>query len=124
MTFGCVCVLFGGPDRRILAQNGKVYHFEDHSYCGPTVIGKRGGILDNQPNCRSPFWAAVQAWIKQGRRVCKCGYCIWHPEPTTLTVHLGGRNYIVVSQVLQNDRCCPIGKRGSGSGFAERDIRA
>lgn len=101
-----VCVLTGGPDRRIVALDGRVYTFEDHPYCGPAVLGKRGDILENQPGPRSKFWPAVKAWRAQGRRLCGCSFCLWHPEPTDVTRHLGGRNYQVVGQVFQDDRCC------------------
>lgn len=46
------------------------WHFEDHPYCGPTLLDKRGeptsALLDSDTH---PFWGHYQRWCDQGKRV-------------------------------------------------------
>lgn len=56
------------PDYRIVDRTGKVWHFEFHKFCGPSVLGRKGDPLKNQPGEKSPFWDAITAWIQQGQR--------------------------------------------------------
>ena len=88
-----------GGNLQTIVVNGKSYFFEMHEYCGPFVASKKDwSILKNQPGARSPFWPAVTAWDKQGRRVDENGVCIWEPvvEPELRTVHLAGNHYLVI----------------------------
>lgn len=62
---GILCI---SPDYKIMDRGGRVWWFEFHSYCGPSVLGKRGDPLRNQPPENSPFWDAIEAWIQQGKR--------------------------------------------------------
>lgn len=66
--------------RRIIDANGKEWLFEWHSYCGPWPVRKDGEPFANEPGERSPFWPAVAAWSRQGKRVGEDGLCVWSPE--------------------------------------------
>lgn len=56
------------PEYRLKDASGKVWIFEFHKYCGPSVLGKRGELLRRQPGERSPFWDPFQKWFDQGQR--------------------------------------------------------
>jgi len=40
------CILTGGPDLEI-EVSGVVYRFEMHPQCGPMLLGRRGGIVND-----------------------------------------------------------------------------
>lgn len=82
----------GGPERKI-SVNGKIVPFEDHSYCGPTMLNKRGDPLDHQ----SPeFLTAASLWAQQGRKVGPDGLCQWNHEQEPILKRINSRNAIVV----------------------------
>ncbi|MCE5309672.1 MAG: hypothetical protein LLG20_18715 [Acidobacteriales bacterium] len=87
------CILFAGPEHRIRI-GAKVFTFEMHHYCGPSVLGKRGDPLATQPGPRHPFWTAVSLWEQQGERVDAEGMCIFDIPPAERFRHVAGRNYL------------------------------
>ena len=98
-------VMMGGPDFKIRAGD-KEFHFEFHSYLGPTMLAKQGGRgreiwnpTHRFPPQNSPFWDALYWWIKQGKQVGADGYCIfkWEMKPINILKHLGGRNWKVLA---------------------------
>lgn len=60
-------ISYAGPDIFIIDRHGKKWKFEDHRYCGPSVLGRNGDPLANQPPESSPFWEAVDCWYQQGK---------------------------------------------------------
>ena len=92
-----ICMLFGGPDRRIVDGKGKTWRFEDHPYCGPSVVDMHGDPKDEQPPEGSPFWDAVTHWAQQGKRLANGNWCVWDkPTPQKLR-HIGGMYYMLVT---------------------------
>jgi hypothetical protein len=89
-----VCVTLGGPVRTIVVS-GRRYRFEMHPHFGPNLVSPRGDILANQPGERSPFWAAVGHWDKQGRKVDSSGVCVWGTPPPIRWIHIGGNHYLM-----------------------------
>lgn len=91
-------ICFAPPEQRIRVGE-RVFVFEFHDYLGPTVLGKNGDPLKNQPGKRSTFWPALEAWLAGGRRVDENGVCVWEPVPAEPPpqvgvdgiVHIGGR---------------------------------
>lgn len=68
-------ISFGGPLHCIRVKR-KLYHFEMHRYCGPMPIrtdGRAGTHLAEN----HPFWTAVTAWDRLGRKVDENGLCVW-----------------------------------------------
>lgn len=61
-----ICLLIS-PSYRIQV-NGRIYRFEMHSYCGPSVLLKNDDIANRQPGEHHPFWEAVTCWHAQGER--------------------------------------------------------
>jgi hypothetical protein len=86
-----VCILTGGPTLKISVK-GKVYSFEDHPYCGPVVLTRRGDPASVQPMA---FLKAASLWYAQGKRV-EGGLCRWDHEPKEILKHLGGRHWQIV----------------------------
>lgn len=87
-----VHILKGGPDRKIIDENGKEWIFEDHPYCGPSVLNKKGDPADKQPGPKSPFWICVNLWYAQGKKVVD-GLCIWQPVRKEKWKHIAGKHY-------------------------------
>ena len=92
MNVPYVCILVGGPDRKIVA-GGKEHTFEDHRMFGPMPLNRRGDPRYLGP--RSPFWRAVTLWYEQGKRLDAEGRCVWDepPDPLAGMVNIGGRNW-------------------------------
>lgn len=88
------CILTGGPTYTIVAD-GHRWTFEDHPYCGPSVIGKRGDVLSNQPVARSQFWRACELWRAQGKRVDAGGLCAWSEPPPERWLQIVGSRMLV-----------------------------
>lgn len=63
--------------RRIIDGNGKEWRFEWQPYCGPWPLRKDGEPFANAPSESSPFWPAVEAWSREGKRVGEDGLCVW-----------------------------------------------
>lgn len=63
---GFLCI---EPDYRIKDRAGKVWYFEYHKFCGPTVLRRDGELSKRQPTEKSPFWDVLDGWIQQGQRV-------------------------------------------------------
>jgi hypothetical protein len=61
-------VLCFQPDYKIMDRGGKIWWFEFHKYCGPSVLKKNGDPRRHQPHEKSPFWDAFEAWDRQGQR--------------------------------------------------------
>lgn len=95
---------YGGPDRKIADERGKVWNFEMHPYCGPMVTNKRGDPLKIQPPEKSPFWRAVSWWAQQGQKIDAEGMCVWTKPPEPKLIHLGGRHYKVVNEQSANQQ--------------------
>lgn len=55
----------GGPVYRMLLREEIVY-FEDHQWCGPTLLNKRGDPARVQP---ALFLTRASQWAQQGRRL-------------------------------------------------------
>ena len=66
-----VCILHGGPERILVDGKGKKWHFEDHPYCGPVVVGNNGDPLENQPLAHAN--TAQNALIKIAAKANKPG---------------------------------------------------
>jgi hypothetical protein len=81
-------ISIGGPVIKISIK-GKLYHFEDHRYCGPMRVDQRG-----EPTTKTPmaFWKAVSLWAQQGRKI-ENGLAVWYHEREPILEHLGGRNW-------------------------------
>lgn len=86
------CFLAGGPDR-VIRVGGVDIHFEEHPRFGPCPIQARTG-KERKLGPHHPFWAAVTAWVAQGRRI-EGGRCIWESPPSEFKgiVHIGGRTW-------------------------------
>lgn len=81
----------GGPNLKI-SVNGTVIDFEDHPYCGPTILNKRGDPAARQ----SPaFLAAATLWAQQGRRT-RDGLCLWDREQEPILRQVSRRHAIVI----------------------------
>lgn len=101
----CHKMYFGGSvayvsmcdDYKIRAGE-KEFCFSFHSFCGPSLLGKRGQEIAFPPQ-KSPFWDALYWWIKQGKQVDSDGYCVfkWETKPVNILKHLGGRNWKVLA---------------------------
>lgn len=99
MTLACklgdtvALVLVGGPMFKI-SVFGKIYEFEMHPYCGPTLLNRRGDPipLDKHP---SAFLEAASLWAQQGQKT-EAGLCVWYHEPKEILKHLGGKHYLLV----------------------------
>ena len=87
---------FGGPTRKILDRKCKTWRFEDHPYCGPTVVDRNDDPKDVQPPESSPFWEAVNCWYAQGKQMIDNGFCKWQPPTVQKMKHIGGRHYELV----------------------------
>ena len=92
-----VCLLRGGKDYLIKDSSGKEWKFEDHPYCGPTVLNKKGDPAPNQPNGKSLLWVCINLWITQGKK-SNYGVCIYEliEEKKPILKHMGGRHYKIV----------------------------
>jgi hypothetical protein len=53
--------------------NGVVLTFEDHPYCGPTLLNQSGDPAKHQP---LSFRQAATQWAQQGRQV-KDGFAVF-----------------------------------------------
>jgi hypothetical protein len=85
-----ICILTGGPMRKI-SVGGKIYDFEMHPYCGPTLLNKRGDPIDLRKHPQS-FLHAASLWSQQGQKI-EDGLCVWYHEPKEIKKHLGGRHW-------------------------------
>jgi hypothetical protein len=85
---------------KIKDKTGKLWEFEMHRYCGPTVLDSRGEIKDKQPPAKSPFWDAVCFWVRQGEKITQDRLCIWTQPIEPKLVHLGGKNYAYEGSAL------------------------
>lgn len=63
-----------GPDHHIKID-GEIFTFEDHHYCGPIPLGKRGDPI-HLPDHHA-FWGCVSDWYQQGKVIDKNGLCVW-----------------------------------------------
>ncbi len=87
----------------ITDEYGKQYRFEDSDRFGPSLIGKKGDPLANQPGTRSPFWRVHSIWVQQGRRTTDIN-CIWdEPKPQIIQM-VGKRTAIVVENGEPNGK--------------------
>lgn len=84
-------VMLGGPMKKI-SVGGKIFEFEMHPYCGPTLLNKHGSPLKKQPH---DFLNAASLWAQQGERM-EDGFCRWDHEPKEILKHLGGRNWQII----------------------------
>lgn len=86
-------MLVGGPMFKI-SVGGKIYEFEMHPYCGPTLLNRRGDPLplDKHPK---DFLEAASLWAQQGQKT-EDGLCVYYHEPKEILKHLGGRHYLLV----------------------------
>lgn len=107
-----VCLLYGGPARKIFDRMNRVWQFEDHPQCGPSVVDRHGDPLTNQPPESSPFWEAVNLWYAQGKRtkppVGKDVWCVWDRPTMRKMRHLGGKHY----QLVTDDEASNAGVTG------------
>lgn len=91
-----VHICYGGPDRKIVDEKGKLWHFEMHPYCGPIPTSKQGEPLKKEPPEKSSFWRVVTWWAQQGQKIGEDGLCVWIKPPEPKLIHLGGRHYKAV----------------------------
>lgn len=83
----------GGPMRKI-SVNGKIYDFEMHPYCGPTLLDKNEVPVDLNKHPKE-FLEAASLWAQQGQRI-EDGLCRWDLEPKAILKHAGGRHWRIV----------------------------
>jgi hypothetical protein len=82
---------------------GKVFRFDFSDRFGPLVLAKNGSLLERQPGPRSPFWAAIDAWVRQGKQIGDDGICIWRDDNGWLVpdgykiVAIGGSHFVLQS---------------------------
>ena len=84
------CILNGGPELEIQV-NGVRYKFEDHPYCGPTILNRRGEPASVQP---TQFLRAASLWAQQGRKL-EDGLCVWYHKPEPILEHLAGKHFMI-----------------------------
>ena len=94
----CVYSCTDVPDVTLLARDGVAFRFEFSRRFGPRMFGTRGRTVDTVPPRRSPFWAALDAWVAQGCRVNAQGLGLAHLPPVHRYVHLVGRQWVVVPE--------------------------
>ncbi len=85
----------GGPMRKI-SVGGKIFDFEMHPYCGPTLLDNRGHPKDIQKHPKDFLHAASQ-WSSQGQKI-EDGLCVWFHEPEDILKHMGGRHWLLIGQ--------------------------
>lgn len=90
-----VHISMGGPDRQI-SVGGKIYTFEDHPFCGPTLLNKGGDPIDLKDHPQD-FLEAASLWVQQGRRT-ENGLCVWYHPAEPIVEHIGGRHYRYVGE--------------------------
>lgn len=85
MTDKLLCVLTGGPIQKLVDSGGKVWLFEMHNYCGPSVVTKSLEVASVQPGSHSKFWMAFELWQQQGKKTRKAKgdypWCVWEYPP-------------------------------------------
>lgn len=86
---GSAAILKLGPPTLRIEVDGRIYPFEDHGYCGPTPLDKRGEPKDLGPRHR--FWHAVTCWAAQGRELDASGLAQWREpaDPLAGCVRIG-----------------------------------
>lgn len=77
-----------------ISVGGKIYEFEMHPYCGPTLLSKKGDPIDVAKHPKD-FLHASSLWAQQGKRM-EDGFCRWDHEPKKIVKHLGGKYYKIV----------------------------
>lgn len=85
----------GGPEYDI-SVGGKIYHFEMHPYCGPSLLKKNGDPVDLGKTPKR-FLEAASLWAQQGQKV-ENGLCVWFHEPKPILKHLGGKHFLIVGE--------------------------
>lgn len=90
---GIVCT--GGPQRKIVDENGKQWDFEMHHYSGPIPTNAQGDSI-KEPGPKSSFWRVVTWWAQQGQKVGDDGLCVWKKPPQPKVEHIIGRHYRIV----------------------------
>lgn len=88
---GAVCLDYGGPTLKI-SVGGVIHEFEDHPYCGPVKLTKRGEPSSHQPG---DFLLAASLWYQQGKLV-ENGLCRWKHEAEPILRHMGGKHWALV----------------------------
>jgi hypothetical protein len=86
------------PPVRKIVSGGKEFLFEFHDFLGPSLVGKRGQILQTMPPQRSPFWDGLHFWLKQGKQVDADGNCIFKHEMKLvhITKQISARQFLVL----------------------------
>ena len=69
-----------------ISVGGKIFPFEMHRYCGPTILNRKGGPCKHQP---IKFLRAASLWDQQDQRI-ENGLCRWDHEPEMVTEHIEG----------------------------------
>lgn len=80
-------IVLGGGKMHKIQVDGKVYEFEMHPFCGPTLLNKHGSPLKHQP---TRFLYAASQWAKQGRKN-ENGLCVWYHEPEMIVENVTKR---------------------------------
>jgi hypothetical protein len=88
---GSVFLDCGGPNCKI-SVNGQIIEFEDHPYCGPTKLTKRGDPAAHQP---PEFLMAASLWCQQGKQI-EDGLCRWNHEQEPILKRINSRSAIVI----------------------------
>lgn len=102
-----MCILLGGPDRQIIDDDGNLWEFEDHPYCGPIALDSRGEIAEKEPGPRSVYWRVVQLWYDQGKRR-HGSVCVWETPIIPHMRHLCGNQY----EDVADDEYGPFPRKG------------
>ena len=79
---GCHLDSWGAGPFIIRMANGASLPFEDSDRFGPVILDQRGDPAQSQPEEKSLFWPAYEAWHAQGRQIAADGKtCVWRvPE--------------------------------------------
>ena len=110
--FKLIHISYAGPDIFIIDRHGKKWKFEDHHYCGPSVLGRNGDPLANQPPESSPFWEAVDCWYQQGKvteTISGRVFAKWVKPTMPKMIHLGGNHYMLDTSELKNASTREVG---------------
>lgn len=98
-------ILTLGGNEYLISVNGEGIRFENHPFCGPIPIGKRGKELKLGP--RHKFWRAVTRWAQQGRMV-ENGWAVVDP-PKRVKIYRVGRHLFPLSDSRLHDIATKLG---------------
>ena len=72
-----VHVSVGGPEY-VINVAGKDWRFEDHAWCGPSPLNRRGDPID-PAKAPQRVWVALSQWHEGGKKIGEDGKALWEP---------------------------------------------